>query len=116
MIKGFLKNDSTKEQGFLKLTGSKPLSLSREEKIALNRKGNVFFNLGEFKKAERIFLTTGYTNGLLRMGDYYWANNEPLKAIKMYWLAPDSVKVEDWAKRASLAIRKCIKDDEKIIK
>ena len=39
------------------------------QKVILNRKGNVLFNSGDIEGARRIFMTTGYTDGLVRIGD-----------------------------------------------
>ena len=50
-------------------------------------KANVFFNNGNIEDAKRIYITTGYSDGLTRVGDYYMNNNEPLKALKVYYLA-----------------------------
>jgi hypothetical protein len=63
-------------------------------KAALNRKGNMLFNSGDVEGARRVFLTTGYTDGLVRVGDYYKAHGRDLDALRMYWIAPDHTKSE----------------------
>jgi hypothetical protein len=46
------------------------------------------FNRGEFSLAQRIFITTKYTDGLIRMGDHCVKGGKPLEALRLYWLAP----------------------------
>ncbi|MDC7126427.1 MAG: hypothetical protein PQJ46_12725 [Spirochaetales bacterium] len=98
--------DNMPKEGFIKLSSSRPSTLSGADKAALIRKGNTFFNSGEIEKAERIFITTGYTDGLIRMGDIHLKNDEPLKALRMYWLAPAPDKIETWMQKASKTISK----------
>jgi hypothetical protein len=45
------------------------------------------FNNGNIEDARRIYITTGYSDGLTRVGDYYVNKNESLKALKSYYLA-----------------------------
>ena len=75
-------------QGFIKVSGIHSVDLKKEDKVALIRKGNEFFNKGKYDLAKKIFLTTGYTDGLIRLGKYYYKNNLPLEALRMFWLAP----------------------------
>ncbi|MDC7228219.1 MAG: hypothetical protein PQJ61_15765 [Spirochaetales bacterium] len=93
-------------EGFIKLSSDQPTALSGADKAALIRKGNAFFNDGEYEKARRIFITTGYTDGLIRLGDWYLDQNEPLEAITMYWKAPAPDKVESWAGQAACVVAK----------
>ncbi len=80
------------KDGFIK-SAEKPLeSLSPEQKAKLNRKGNELFNKGALDSAERIFITTGYYDGLTRVGDAYFMKNEKLKALKFYHLAQNKQK------------------------
>ena len=74
--------------GFLKIAGDSTAPLAREKRAALIRKGNELFNRGEFSLAQRIFITTKYTDGLIRMGDHYIKGGKPLEALRLYWLAP----------------------------
>ena len=57
--------------GFIKVATENKIELSSQQRIALIRKGNELFNQGEFEKAKRIFLTTSYSDGLTRIGQYY---------------------------------------------
>jgi hypothetical protein len=82
-----------KEQNvFLKTTS--PSSIDGAQRAALNRKGNVLFNSGDIEAARRIFLTTGYSDGLSRVGDYYKSQGKLIDALRMYWIAPDHAKSE----------------------
>lgn len=73
--------------GFIKVTDNPVAGLSPEQKVILNRKANMMFNAGNVEDARRIFITTGYSDGLTRVGDYYMNKNESLKALKSYFLA-----------------------------
>lgn len=74
-------------EGFIKLTDMPVSGLSSEQKVILNRKANIMFNNGNIEDARRIYITTGYSDGLTRVGDYYMNKNESLKALKAYYLA-----------------------------
>jgi len=73
--------------GFIKVTDNPVNGLTPEQKVILNRKANVMFNNGNIEDARRIYITTGYSDGLTRVGDYYMNKNESLKALKAYYLA-----------------------------
>ena len=74
-------------EGFIKVTDNPVGGLSSEQKVILNRKANAMFNNGNIEDARRIFITTGYSDGLTRVGDYYMNKKESLKALKAYYLA-----------------------------
>ena len=80
------------QNAFIKTT-AKP-SLDGAQKVLLNRKGNILYNSGDIEGARRIFITTGYSDGLVRVGDYYNSKGRPLDALRMYWAAPDRKKAE----------------------
>ena len=90
-------------EGFVKTTVSS--NIDGSTKAALNRKGNVLFNAGDAEGARRIFLTTGYSDGLSRVGDYYKSKGQPLEALKMYWIAPDHTKAAPIIQQLSEIIR-----------
>ena len=77
---------------FIKTTAK--ASIDGTQKAALNRRGNALFNSGDIEGARRIFLTTGYSDGLVRVGDYYHSKGRSLDALRMYWIAPDRTKAE----------------------
>jgi len=80
--------------GFIKVTEKPISSLSSEQKVQLNRKGNALFNQGKIEEACRIFVTTGYSDGLTRIGDFYMDKDKSLKALKYYVLAHNKNKAE----------------------
>ena len=92
-----LKNqiDSKPEELKFIKTSDLPLDgLSDQQKVALNRKANALFNEGKVEMAKRIFITTGYSDGLTRIGDNYNKENKYLDALKMYLLAHNKRKSE----------------------
>ncbi len=91
-------------------TSDKPLTgLSDEQKVALNRKANALFNEGKIDMAERIFITTGYSDGLSRVGDKYAEKNEYLDALKLYLLAHNKRKSEPIIEKISQVISAILK-------
>ncbi len=80
--------------GFIKVTDEPVDNLSSQQKVMLNRKANALFNEGKVEMAERIFITTGYSDGLTRVGDVYAQKNEYMKALKLYLLAHNKRKSE----------------------
>ena len=79
---------------FIKVTENALTPLSSEQKVVLNRRGNQLFNEGFINEAQRIFITTGYSDGLTRVGDHYAAKNNTLEALRMYCLAKNKRKSE----------------------
>lgn len=85
------KNDVLQKipnRGFLKTTVETGQDLSKEQRVALIRKGNELFNGKQYEQAKRIFMTAGYTDGITRIGDYYYKKNDVLEALRMYIIAP----------------------------
>jgi len=102
-----------KDQGsFIKVSSAAPVESST--KAALNRKGNQLFNDGKIEEARRIFLTTKYSDGLSRVGDYYKSKNQLIEALQMYWLAPDRTKSEPLIEQLSLVLRSLIDESDEI--
>ena len=85
--------DKVRDQNTFIKTTVKP-AIDGTLKVALNRKGNILYNSGDIEGAKRVFLTTGYSDGLTRVGDYYKSKGKLLDALKMYWIAPDRSKAE----------------------
>jgi hypothetical protein len=54
----------------------------------------MLFNAGDIEGARRVFMTTRYSDGLSRVGDYYKSQHKMLDALQMYWIAPDRTKYE----------------------
>jgi hypothetical protein len=97
------------QNAFVKTT-KKPAAIEGTQKAALNRKGNTLFNSGDIEGARRIFLTTGYSDGLVRVGDYYHSKGRPLDALRMYWIAPDRKKAEPIIVQISAVIQSLLHD------
>ncbi|NLL99903.1 MAG: hypothetical protein GX220_00385 [Treponema sp.] len=91
-IKSLFDNQNNLD-GFIKTTDS-PVPLTSEQKVILNRKGNIYFNSGDLLSARRLFITTGYSDGLIRIGDKYMEDGKELQALKVYWLARSQRKCE----------------------
>ena len=95
------------QNSFIKTT-VKP-TIDGPQKAALNRKGNILFNSGDFEGAKRIYLTTGYSDGIVRIGDHYKSKGRPLDALKMYWIAPDRSKAEPIIMQLSVVIQNMLR-------
>jgi hypothetical protein len=103
--------DRFKDQGsFLKVTSSIPVE--SVQKAVLNRKGNQMYNDGNVEGAKKVFLTTKYSDGLSRVGDYYKSQNKPLEALQMYWLAPDRTKSQPLIEQLASVLQGLILEDE----
>ena len=98
--------------GFIKVTDKPIKGLSSEQKAILNRRGNVFFNKGDIESARRIYLTTGYSDGLIRVGDEYAKKKQTLKALKMYTLAHNTSKTGPIYEKIAATIGSLLKDGE----
>lgn len=85
--------------------------MNAAQKAALNRRGNELINRGDVESARRIFQTTGYSDGLVRVGDKYLAAGRSVDALKMYWLAPDRKKADALIEKLSGVIRKLVRDE-----
>jgi len=93
---------------FIKVSTPSPVDGS--QKAALNRKGNQFFNEGKIEEARRVFMTTGYSDGLSRVGDFYKSKGRLLEALKMYWMAPDKNKSQPLIEQLSYLIQSMVND------
>ena len=80
--------------GFIKVTDNPVSGLTSQQKVILNRKANSLFNDGKIDMAERIYITTGYSDGLTRVGDTFMKKNQSLEALKYYILAKNKNKCE----------------------
>ena len=98
------------ENTFIKTTVKPPIE--GQQKAALNRKGNILYNSGDIEGARRIFLTTGYSDGLVRVGDFYKSKGRSLDALRMYWIAPDRKKAEPIISQLSVLIQTLLHEDE----
>jgi len=89
-----------------------PPSVEGSDKAALNRKGNMLFNSGDIEGARRIFMTTGYSDGLSRVGDYYKSQNRLIEALRMYRIAPDRNKAEPLIEQLASIIHQLIEEPQ----
>ncbi|GMO21468.1 MAG: hypothetical protein Ta2B_00260 [Termitinemataceae bacterium] len=96
------------EQVFLKTCDKLPMEGS--QKMALNRKGNMLLNTGDVESARRIFMTTGYSDGLSRVGDYYRSKGRTVDALQMYWIAPDKKKSTELIMELSIMIKGLVRE------
>ena len=102
-------------EGFLKITVQKPAGaakLAESERVALIRKGNELYNLKKYDLARKIFVTTGYADGLIRLGDLYLKHSKPLEAFRMYLLAPDSKRVQAMVEKSVAVLRHWLSEEK----
>jgi len=101
------------EQVFIKETAKGPanLFLSSAQKAELNRKGNALLNGGDVEGARRVFLTTGYSDGLSRVGDAYKKQGRVLDALNLYLRAPDRGKANEVYLGLALLIKGLIHEE-----
>jgi hypothetical protein len=112
-MKNALRGEIEKKQkfpGFIRTSDTPVSQLTAEQKAHLNRQGNVFFNEGDVEGAKRIFTATGYSDGLTRIGDYYFAKHKELDALKFYLLAHNERKSAPLIKKAAELISILIKE------
>ncbi|MCR5289549.1 MAG: hypothetical protein K6E51_06125 [Treponema sp.] len=95
--------------GFIKVSDAPLTGLSDSQKVLLNRKGNVLFNEGQIETAKRIFITTGYSDGLTRIGNVYLENKRTLDALKMFVLAHNTKKATPLYEQAAGVISAMLK-------
>jgi len=100
------------QNAFIKV--SEPSPVVGSDKAALNRKGNQKFNDGDVENAKRIFITTGYSDGLSRTGDYYKSKDMPLEALKMYWMAHDRNKAGPLIEKLAYLLQDILHEDDNI--
>lgn len=96
--------------GFIKLTDTPVDGLTAEQKVILNRKGNVLLNEGKTEEAKRIFITTGYSDGLTRIGNNYLEKNKSIAALKLFLLAHNKKKEEMLVEKMASIISIMLKD------
>lgn len=111
------KNETPKKstpEGFAKVTRAGAVQLSREKRAALIRKGNEFFNRGELGLAGKIFSTTGYTDGLIRLGDRCFKDGKPVDALRWYRLAPCPEKADALCARMARVVSGWLKEEQEV--
>jgi hypothetical protein len=64
-----------------------PVNLTSEQKVQLNRRANEMFNAGLVEEAKRMYVATGYSDGMTRVADGYMKKGQELEALNLYVLA-----------------------------
>lgn len=101
------------KDGFLKVVAPDKTAVDPSKKAALIRKGNQLFNSGksgDILTAKKIFLTLGYTDGIIRAGDYYYKKSDFFEAYRLYSLAPAPEKVSYMIERMAGVVREWINE------
>ena len=98
--------------GFLKVSGKPGEALSSQDRATLIRRGNEFFNAGNLTAAKRVFVTVGYTDGLIRLGNHFSKHGDVLEAFRMYWLAGDRRRIDEMSEQFAGVIRRWLQEDE----
>lgn len=98
-------------EGFLKVTVPAKTVVESSKKAALIRKANQLFNEGNITTAEKIFLTLGYSDGIIRAGDHHYKKAEYWEAYKLYSLAPSQSRMDFLIERMASVIREWMKDE-----
>jgi hypothetical protein len=100
------------ENYFLKSTvKSDKIAADGKLKAELNRKGNQLMNAGKVEDARRIFVTTGYSDGLIRVGDYYRKAGRSVDALRMYWAGHDKKKADTIIVEIALLLKSMIENE-----
>jgi len=95
----------------IKKGNDKKRLVDSKNRVLLIRKGNEFFTNGNIEAAEKIFVTVDYKDGLVRLGDYYFKNNNLYKAAEMYFMSENPSKIEAFCKESAQVIKKLLRDD-----
>lgn len=96
--------------GFIKVTDKPVSDLTSEQKVILNRKGNILFNQGDILAARRLFITTGYSDGLCRVAEKSLEKGNELDALKLYWLAHNKRGSDPLIEKLAAVISEIIKE------
>ena len=93
----------TADGGFIKTTDFPVTSLSSEQKA---------FNQGDIQNARRLFITTGYSDGLTRVADVYYKQGDTLGALKLYLLAHNKSKADQLFEKIAQTVSFYLKEKE----
>jgi hypothetical protein len=61
--------------------------------------------------AERIYIATGYSDGMVRMGDAHFRQQHYRDAMRLYQLAPAPDRVSKLARRMALVVQQWLIED-----
>ena len=85
------------------------------ERVELIRRGNEYFNAKDYKNALKVFLTTSYNDGIIRVADYlYFDKKDNISAVKLYKKAGHQKVIDEFAERAAQIIRSFLEEDKKL--
>jgi hypothetical protein len=88
--------------------------LNPKERLILIRKGNEIFNNGEIEKAAKIFTTTAYRDGLIRVGDYYYfEKRDIIKALQYYIEANYEKRIREVSERIAGVLKRWLGEPKK---
>ncbi len=93
------------QESLIKSSDLPSTGVTPEQKAALNRKGNELFNKGDLETAKRIFKTTGYSDGLTRVGEVLEEQGKSVEALQLYWLAHNKRKSDPLVQKLAYLIR-----------
>ncbi len=93
------------DEGFIKIPKSGTVELNAKDRVQLVRKGNELMNQKNYIQARRVFLTVGYSAGLIRLGDYYHEEGNIYEALKMYKAAGAKSKLEAMTSKMAETLR-----------
>lgn len=80
--------------------------MDKKTRAELIRKGNELFNQKRYTEAEKLFMQTGYKDGLIRIGDYlYYDKKMPLAAFKYYKMTKSTRKINEIFERMVFAFK-----------
>jgi len=83
--------------------------MNDEEKVALSRKGNEYFNNGNITEAIKFFVKAGYKDGIMRVADhYYFDKKQPLIALKFYKMINRKDRIDEIFARMMFALNKML--------
>ncbi len=97
-------------EGFLKVVAPAKTVVDPARKAALIRKGNQILNEGDVETARKIFLTLGYSDGISRVGDYYYRKCDYFEAYRLYTLAPAPEKRAELIGRMAGVVREWLNE------
>lgn len=86
--------------------------MDNQERSALIRRGNELYNQGDYKNALKIFLATDYQDGIVRVADHlYYEEENTIGAIKLYKKAGYQKRIDEFAEKAALTIQAWLAED-----
>lgn len=87
---------------------------NKEDRARLIREGNKEFNSGNIRKAARIYESTNYKDGLIRVGDHFYKKHQPLIAYGYYRKADYKPMLESLQESFVVALKVWLTEDEPI--